>query len=192
MDAGTNASDMEPSGPYFLGRPRFFLVPGSPAPPECTGAPPLPPTPAKLEADAALPPTGWYVAVAGGTELTGVKMAVPSVVYAMRRPCVPPEDGGVAGVFGSPNGSLPAITPCSGDGLTSIIPHRTGAPKQKRSYESGNLRLCLQRFSLTDGGSSPASQQIGQPAKRAKSCKNHKPPLIKAGKIDMNRSSFTA
>ncbi|ONM22623.1 hypothetical protein ZEAMMB73_Zm00001d006035 [Zea mays] len=141
MDAGTNASDMEPSGPYFLGRPRFFLVPGSPAPPECTGAPPLPPTPAKLEADAALPPTGWYVAVAGGTELTGVKMAVPSVVYAMRRPCVPPEDGGVAGVFGSPNGSLPAITPCSGDGLTSIIPHRTGAPKQKRNYESGNLRL---------------------------------------------------
>ena len=118
MDAGTNASDMEPSGPYFLGRPRFFLATGSPAPPGCTGVPPLPPTPAKLEAA-----TGWYVAVAGGTELTGVKMAVPSVVYAMRRLCVPPEDGGVAGVFGSPNGSLPAITPCSGDGLTSIIPH---------------------------------------------------------------------
>jgi hypothetical protein len=94
----------------------------------------LPPTPAKLEAA-----TGWYVAVAGGTELTGVKMAVPSVVYAMRRLCVPPEDGGVAGVFGSPNGSLPAITPCSGDGLTSIIPHRTSARKQKQSYESAAL-----------------------------------------------------
>lgn len=134
MDAGTNASDMEPSGPYFLGRPRFFLATGSPAPPGCTGAPPLPPTPAKLEAA-----TGWYVAVAGGTELTGVKMAVPSVVYAMRRLCVPPEDGGVAGVFGSPNGSLPAITPCSGDGLTSIIPHRTSARKQKQSYESAAL-----------------------------------------------------
>lgn len=134
MDAGTNASDMEPSGPYFLGRPRFFLGTGSPAPP-------LPPTPAKLEAVTALPPTGWYVAVAGSTEteITGVKMAVPSVVYAMRRLCVLPADGGVAGVFGSPNGSLPAITSCSGDGLTFIIPQFH--TEQVCGSRSG-LRIC--------------------------------------------------
>lgn len=123
MDVCTNASDMEPSGPYFLGRPRFFLATGSPAPPGgCTGAPPLPPAPAKLVA--AAPPKGWYVAVAGGAELTGANTGVPSVVNAMRRLCGgPPEDGGVGGLFGSPNGSLPGITPCSEDGLTSIIPH---------------------------------------------------------------------
>ena len=123
MDAGTNASDMEPSGPYFLGRPRFFLATGSPAPAGagCTGAPPLPPAAAKL--GGAPPPKGWYVAVAGGAELTGAKTGVPSVVNAMRRLCGPPEDGGVGGFFGSPNGSLAGITPCSEDGLTSIIPH---------------------------------------------------------------------
>jgi len=114
---------MEPSGPYFLGRPRFFLDTGSPAPAGagCTGAPPLPPAAAKL--GGAPPPKGWYVAVAGCAELTGAKTGVPSVVNAMRRLCRPPEDGGVGGFFGSPNGSLPGITPCSEDGLTSIIPH---------------------------------------------------------------------
>uniref|UniRef100_A0A0A8YAD5 Uncharacterized protein n=1 Tax=Arundo donax TaxID=35708 RepID=A0A0A8YAD5_ARUDO len=108
---------MEPSGPYFLGRPRFFLASGSPAPPGSAGAPPLPP------AAATLAPTGWYPAVAGGAELTGVKTGVPSVVYAIRTLCRAPEDGGVGGLFGSPNGSLPAIIPCSEDARISIIPH---------------------------------------------------------------------
>lgn len=38
----TNPSDMDPSGPYFLGRPRFFLATGSP-PESASAAAPLPP-----------------------------------------------------------------------------------------------------------------------------------------------------
>lgn len=108
VDTGTNASDMEPSGPYFLGRPRFFLTTGSPA----------------SRAAAPLPPAGGYVAAGAGAgaEFTGAKMGVPSAVYAMRTLCMPPDDGGggagaaAGGLLGSTNGSLPPAI--SDDALT--------------------------------------------------------------------------
>jgi hypothetical protein len=56
-DAGTNVSDMDPSGPYFLGRPRFFLATDSPTP--GSEAAPLPP---EIVADMLAPwaaPCGW-------------------------------------------------------------------------------------------------------------------------------------
>jgi len=57
-EAGTIASAMDPSGPYFLGRPRFFLASGSPML-GAAGAP-LPPT--TVAADMLAPwaaPCGW-------------------------------------------------------------------------------------------------------------------------------------
>ena len=46
-DAGTNASDTDPSGPYFLGRPRFFLATGSLMPGDAMA--PLPPVAAAVD-----------------------------------------------------------------------------------------------------------------------------------------------
>lgn len=57
-DTGTNASAMDPSGPYFLGRPRFFLGTGSPM----LGAAAAPLPPMIVAADMLAPwaaPCGW-------------------------------------------------------------------------------------------------------------------------------------
>jgi hypothetical protein len=55
-------------------------------------------------------------------ELTGANTGVPSVVYAIRTLCIAGDDGGpgagAGGLFGMPNRSLPAISPCSD--LTSM------------------------------------------------------------------------
>jgi hypothetical protein len=57
-DAGTNASDMDPSDPYFLGRPRFFLATGSPMPGDAMA--PLPPVTAAVDMLGPWTPTcGW-------------------------------------------------------------------------------------------------------------------------------------
>jgi hypothetical protein len=113
--AGTNASDMDPSGPYFLGLPRFFLATGSPMP---GGAmEPLPPVTAvedMLGPWAA--PCGWEDGGAA-EEVTGANTGVPSAVCAMRTLCMAADGGGPGtcggGLFGMPNRSLPAISPCS-------------------------------------------------------------------------------
>jgi hypothetical protein len=76
LGTGTNASAMEPSSPYFLGRPRFFLAESSMLFTRKAGEP-LPPAAAE-SGTGAPPPTGWYVSVGGGAELTGAKKGVPS------------------------------------------------------------------------------------------------------------------
>lgn len=110
---------MGASGPYFLGRPRFFFANGSPMPGSAaTPLPPAAPVADMLERGAAA--AGWKPGGAA-PELTGANTGVPSVVYAMRTLCMAAEDGGATGagwLFGKPNRSLPAISPCSD--LTSM------------------------------------------------------------------------
>jgi hypothetical protein len=111
---------------------------------------------------------GWYVAVAGGAELTGVNTGVPSVVYAMRTLCRALEDGGVGGLFGSPNGSLAAITPCSEGGLTSIIP-----PLSKRAEAEAALQInSTPRDSWSKHRIFLLQRRILAAAKRTRSFKN--------------------